>query len=187
MVEILPYYPKFYVKMPKLPEVGSAWAGVDTILYDIIARFNVPQLKALEFGVQFGYSTAALANAFEQVVGVDTFVGDEHAGYVEDHFKQTRDKLADWPNIKLIQARFQDYILFDEFARYDLIHVDIVHTYKETYLCGKWAVKHAPVVLFHDTEEFPDVMSAVRDLADDFNRTFYNYPRFHGLGILVKQ
>lgn len=187
MIDIIPYVPKFFVKMPKLPEVGTAWNGVDEILYDIVARFNIPQHKALEFGVQFGYSTAALANVFDSVIGVDTFIGDEHAGYVEDHFKQTKQRLSEWPNIELIQARFQDYILFDEDSCYDLIHVDIVHTYKETYLCGKWAIKHSPVVIFHDTRSFPDVMMAVMDLAQDFDRTLYNYEECHGVGILVKQ
>jgi predicted O-methyltransferase YrrM len=185
-VNIIPYHPKFYVGLPKLANVGTAWNGVDRILYDIVNRFHIPQKKCLEFGVQFGYSTSALANVFEEVTGVDTFCGDVHAGFVNDHFKETRDRLKEWPNIQLAQVRYQEWIKFDE-GHYDLIHVDIVHTYEDTYKCGHWSLGRAPVVIFHDTIAFPDVMAAVTDLAGDMERKFYNYAECHGLGILVKE
>ena len=176
--------------MPQLPDVGTAWNGVDLVLYDIVNRFKVPQNCALEFGVQFGYSTAALANIFRQVVGVDTFVGDVHSGYVPNHFQETAKRLLSWPNIVLVQANFRDYCKYST-EQFDLIHVDIVHNYEETYDCGMWAVQHSPVVLFHDTEAFPRVMEAVSDVAQDSNRKFYNFGACaiskHGLGILVNE
>jgi predicted O-methyltransferase YrrM len=185
-VEMIPYVPKFYVTLLKVADVGTAWNGIESILYDIVARFSIPQKKCLEFGVQWGYSTSALANVFEKVIGVDTFTGDEHAGFLEDHFKETSHRLKEWPNIELVQARYQDFIVFDD-EQYDLIHVDIIHTYIDTYVAGRWALHHSPVVIFHDTIAFPDVMTAVQDLACDFKRKFYNYDQCHGLGILVKQ
>lgn len=184
MVEIIPYVPRFYVDLPKLAQVGTAWNGVDRILYDIVNRFNVPQGHALEFGVEHGYSTSALANVFAKVTGVDTFCGDQHSGYKDDHYQSTREILKPWPDISLSQVSYEQWIRFDE-GSYDLIHIDIVHTYHDTYMCGRWSVEHAPVVLFHDTESFPDVRRAVGDLAIDMNRKFYNYEPCHGVGILV--
>lgn len=190
-VNVIPYVPQFYVKLPKLAEVGTAWNGVDRILYDIVNRFNVKQGIALEFGVEFGYSTSALANVFKQVIGIDTFTGDIHSSIRVDHFKETEQRLkVFWPNIVLFQMDFQTWIGFDD-RQYDLIHVDIVHNFEETYDAGMWAVEHAPVVIFHDTEAFPKVKDAVMAIAEDKGRTFYNYGRCpesqHGLGILVKE
>jgi hypothetical protein len=68
-----------------------------------------------------------------------------------------------------------------------MIHVDIVHTFEDTYKVGKWAVQHAPVVIFHDTESFLDVKMAVAAVAEEADRAFYNYTPCHGLGILVKE
>ncbi len=190
MPQIIPYKPQFYVKLPRLAEVGTAWNGVDLALYDIVNRFNIPQKCALEFGVEFGYSTTALANVFEHVIGVDTFRGDIHSSLKEDHYEQTSARLREWPNIALVQCTYQDWAVIDT-NHYDLIHIDIVHTFEDTYDAGMWAVKHSPVILFHDTESFPQVKDAVLAVAEDSGRTFYHYERCaespHGLGILVKQ
>ncbi len=53
--------------------MASAWGDIPTILKDIITRFNLKTDKALEFGVEYGYSTTAIANYFDEVIGVDNF------------------------------------------------------------------------------------------------------------------
>ena len=70
--------------------------------------------------------------------------------------------------------------------RYNLAHVDIVHTYEDTFNCGDWCLEHSDVVIFHDTLSFPEVFRACQDLSIKHNLTFYNYEASHGLGILVK-
>jgi hypothetical protein len=182
-VDIIPYEPKVYTDLPRLHKIVSAWEGLDRILTDIVQGFEVNPEWALEFGVSGGYSTVALANLFEFVVGVDTFTGDPFSGIVNDHFQSTSQMLSPWPNIRLSQHRYQDWILFDD-EHYDLIHVDINHTYEDTFTCGRWAVDHADVVLFHDTQTFPEVKRAVYDIANEAHRSFYNYEKCHGLGIL---
>jgi hypothetical protein len=194
-VEIIPYIPHFYVDLPHIAKVETAWNGIDRILYDIVARFNVRQSCALEFGVQFGYSTTALANVFDVVIGVDTFRGDQHSLVREDHFLRTKESLREWPNILLLQADYRDYMTWywmekaaaapSRRHKVDLIHIDIVHTYDETFECGRWALAQSPIVLFHDTESFPDVKRVCCDLAEESGRKFYNYEPCHGLGILV--
>jgi hypothetical protein len=68
---------------------------------------------------------------------------------------------------------------------YDFIHVDIVHTFADTFACGLWSANHAKCVAFHDTESFPAVKRAVADIARQTGKTFYNFVESNGLGILI--
>ena len=148
---------------PRLINVSSAWGDIPTILKDIIDRFDINQNKALEFGVEYGYSTSALSNYFESVIGVDTFVGDVNSGIKQNHYFTTKNNLVDFPNIELIKSDYRDFIK-DNNDRYDLIHIDIVHNYEHTYACGKWSLHHSDVVIFHDTESFREYTAACQSL-----------------------
>lgn len=180
---MIDYRTKLLVPPARRIQVVSAWSGVDRIIFDLIHRFDIVPEKALEFGVDYGYSTAAFANYFKKVVGVDTFEGDPHAGSRENGLEIAQKNLAGFPNIELHRADYRDWIASDN-SRYDLIHIDIIHTYEDTYACGAWAVQHSDVVIFHDTQSFPEVMRAVTDIASHHGRKAYNWSYEHGLGIL---
>lgn len=186
MSQIIPFIPEERDSPRVLSNVPTAWGDIHTILKGIIKRFNIKTKSALEFGVQYGFSISALSNYFDEVIGVDTFEGDIHAGIEEDFFMKTKTNLKDFSNVRLIQSSYQDYIVNRPFERYDLIHIDIVHTYKETFDCGEWSVNNSDITIFHDTESFQDVKSACLDLQKKYNLKFYNYPDSHGLGILIK-
>jgi hypothetical protein len=181
----LPYHPTTR-NSPNTIKVASAWGDIPTILKDIIERFGIKQESAIEFGVEYGYSTSALANYFDNVVGVDIFTGDIHAGYKGDIFFETFQNLQSYSNIRLIKDSYQNFIINYPDQRYNLAHVDIVHTYEDTFRCGDWCLEHSDVVIFHDTLSFPEVFRACQDLSIKHNLTFYNYEASHGLGILVK-
>lgn len=169
-------------------QMPSAWGDIPTIIKDIIARFGIASNRAIEFGVEWGFSTSAIANHFQEVIGIDTFEGDIHSGFKQDTFETTKGYLSEFPNINLVKASYQEYILSArEDDRYDFAHVDIVHTYEDTYSCGEWCIGRADVVVFHDTMSFPDVYRACADLADKHGLNFYNYEDSHGLGILSKR
>jgi predicted O-methyltransferase YrrM len=186
MAEIIPYTPRFY-KVPKhLADVPSAWGPNESLLMDLIERFNVPTHTALEFGVDYGYSASALANFFEVVIGVDHFNSDSQTGYRENLYEQASNTLKDFPNIHLVCQDYQQYIA-DNDQNYDLIHIDIFHDYSNTCKAGRWAVNHAHIILFHDTESYPEVKRAVSTIADESDMTFYNFPVSCGLGILVRK
>ena len=170
----------------KTVNVLSAWGDIPSIISDIIQTFEVNTNKAIEFGVEFGYSTTALANYFDEVVGVDTFIGDIHSGHKEDNYLSIKENLKEFTNIELIQASYQEYTKNNN-GKYGLAHVDIVHTYEDTYACGEWCMNNADVVIFHDTVSFPNVLKACYDLAVKYNAEFYNYPNSNGLGILVNK
>lgn len=182
------YTPKKLVKPLRMIDAPTAWGGNELIIEDLIERFQIAPKRCIEFGVQHGYSTAALANYFKHVIAVDHFAGDEMAGIGDpDHtFLGTKEALKDFPNITLARTSYQDWISKD-CDNYDLIHIDIIHSYEDTYRCGLWAVEGSDVVVFHDTLSFPDVMEAVKDLQDYSDYHFYNYPHAHGLGILSRR
>jgi protein-L-isoaspartate O-methyltransferase len=178
------YEPAVYERPAHVLSRYSAWRGLEYVIRDIITRFDVKTDACLEFGVEFGFSTVVLANYFAKVVGVDLFTGDVHAGLHDDHFASTAASLAAYPNIQLAQADYRDWIRTDT-KTYDLIHVDIIHTYAATFECGLWSAQRSRCTLFHDTESFPEVKRAVAAIARKTNKRFYNFPLYYGLGIVA--
>lgn len=178
------YVPKQRVLPPRVLQVNTAWKGIESILPDLIARFAIGSNRCLEFGVEHGYSTAALSCFFDSVTGVDTFRGDKHTRNRQDLYAETANRLSSFQNIQLVRSDYRDWIAKDG-SFYDLIHVDIVHTYVDTFACGLWSATHSQCVIFHDTESFPTVKRAVVDIARQTGKRFYNFEESYGLGILV--
>jgi hypothetical protein len=83
---------------------SQAWVGLEKIILDIIGFAKIEPNSALEFGVEFGYSTAVFANYFKKVTGVDIFTGDDHAGHYGDIFELTKANLTEFDNIELIKS-----------------------------------------------------------------------------------
>ena len=185
-VPVINYLPDHRESPHRKLEVPSAWVGIESILRALMKRFDIRGGRCLEFGVEHGYSTVALSNFFETVVGVDTFKGDAHTRDFRDLFTDTSQRLAAYPNIHLVRRDYRDWIAKDT-TSYDLIHVDIVHTYVDTFNCGLWSAHHAHCVLFHDTETFPSVKQAVIDIARTTGKHFHNFKESCGLGILVSE
>ncbi len=188
-VEVYKYVPyRLDERNLPLPSVPTSWNGLEKILPDLIERSDLETDIAWEFGVWHGYSTAALANNFKKVIAVDTFEGDVIKGTEgTPMLETTRKTLEAWPNVELVQSRFQDFMRFpgNSYDSPDLIHIDIVHTYEDTFACGVLALSICDMVIFHDTESFPEVKRALCDLTRLHNFSFRNYYECHGLGILT--
>ena len=159
-------------------DVPSAWKGLEQVIEPLLDEFNIGRDTCLDMGVDYGFSTVAFSNYFKEVTGIDHFKGDKHAGF-RDLYQQV--KQIGIPNINFVQSDYKDFIK-DNNNYYNLIHIDLVHTYKDTYKAGKWAINHADMVIFHDTESFPEVHRAVEDLREG---EWFNYPEHHGLGIIA--
>lgn len=183
-VPILSYEPHRREAPKHKLQTPSAWDGIQDILADLIERFQIDRRRCLEFGVEFGFSTVALSSFFDSVTGVDTFCGDRDTANKRDIFEETRARLIPYPNIELVRSDYRDFIQQDH-GIFDLIHVDIIHTYSDTLACGLWSAKHSKCSIFHDTESFPQVKHAVAEVARATRKQFYNYKGSHGLGILV--
>lgn len=191
MSEIIPIdFPKNenWLDGNPLPTGSDGWRGLEKIMPALVERFCKKREWALEFGVEYGYSTSILAQLFRDVEGVDWFKGDEHSNWREDYYVTAAANLANWKNVHLIRTNYQEWIAKSpKDLCFDLIHVDMSHDYYTTYTAGRWAVDHSPVVIFHDSESFPMVKQAVLVLSDETGRTFYNYRECNGLAILVKE
>jgi hypothetical protein len=183
-VSIIPYVPSRREPPKRQLQVPSAWEGIQNILADIIERFGIQTGRCLEFGVEFGFSTVALSSYFDSVIGVDTFMGDSHTANHSDIYGNTLQRLAPYKNIQLVRSDYRDFIR-RETSWFQLIHVDIVHSFSDTYACGMWSAKHSQCTIFHDTESFPQVKRAVVEIARDTGKSFYNFADHYGLGILV--
>jgi hypothetical protein len=178
------YKPRKKARPARMIEVDTAWKGLELIIEDILDRFDIKRDRCIEFGVEFGYSSVVFSNYFKEVVGIDTFEGDEHTAHKGDHFEETKQRLLAFPNIKLFKSDYRDWIRQDD-SIYDFSHVDIVHNYKETFECGVWAAEHSSCTVFHDTESYPGVRQAVTDIAKATGKRVFNYPKSFGLGIVV--
>lgn len=182
-----PYHPHALWSPPQLLDVTSAWKGNELIIRDILDFTGIKRGVCLEFGVDNAFSTVAFSNFFQRVVGVDIFTGDIHSGLHTDNYSAIQKITQPFPNIELIKSDYRDFIATNNDCRYDLIHVDIVHSYEDTYRCGLWAAAHSDCVLFHDTVSFREVIRAVTDISRQTHKKFYHYREKHGLGILCNK
>ena len=187
-----PYIPTTRIKPGRVLEregCPSAWAGIESILADLLDKFAVGRRSALEFGCEFGYSAIALSNFFNHVTTVDLFGQLAYDGRpMRDVARENVDCYA---NITLCERSSHEFIAECErhptygTIAWDLIHIDANHTYEDVMREGTWAIEHSPVVILHDTESFECVKQAVWDLAERNNKQFHNFVEFHGLGIIV--
>lgn len=168
-------------------EGGSAWEGLENYLPSLMKNFCIKPGHGLEFGVDKGYSSYILSQLFQKFTGVDAFIGDAHINHEQgdEFYSYVLDRLKD-TNIELVRADYRDFIRNNN-NRYDLIHIDIVHFYNETYECADWSIQHSDVVILHDTESYPDVKRVCVDIAAKHGVKFYNLPEHFGLGILSRK
>ncbi len=87
-VRVLPYVPRTRKLPSRVLSSPTAWKGIESVLSDLILRFNIGDRRCLEFGVEYGYSTVALSSFFDTVTGVDIFCGDKHTDNKNDIFTQ---------------------------------------------------------------------------------------------------
>jgi len=170
----------------KILDVGTAWAGLENYIPGIMKTLNIKPGHGLEFGVDKGYSSYILSQLFEKFTGVDAFMGDCHINHAQgDEFYNDVLEKFKGTNIELVRADYRDFIKSNN-DKYDLIHIDIVHHYNETYECAEWSINHSDVVILHDTESFPEVKRVCMDLSNKYGVNFYNITEHYGLGILYR-
>ena len=174
-------------ELKRRTNISTAWIGLEDYIFPIIKQFNLKQDVALEFGVDHGYSSDILSQAFTKVVGVDSFIGDVHINHAQgEEFYNTVKNSFEGTNVEIVRASFEDFIK-DNNNRYDLTHIDIVHEYDPTFACTDWAIQHSDVVILHDTESFPEIKRVCQDISAKHNVGFYNITEHFGLGVLFKK
>lgn len=171
------------------------WAGHRNFAYDLV-RFLRPE-RVAELGVHWGTSFFAFAQAIKdghidcELIGVDTFEGDPHAGEYGEEVLETVHRITKTyfskQRIVIHRSLFRDALDKVEDESCDIIHIDGFHTFEAVNDdFTTWLPKLKPdgVMLFHDTA--PDTGYGSADfwsmIAD--KHPGFAFPHSWGLGVL---
>ena len=148
---------------PDLLSEAPFWRGHLAFAGVIVAALR--PARVLELGVQHGDSLFTFAEAMRRhgpadgtVTGIDAWQGDAHVGPQEDWvYARIRRRARDFPNVRLIRARFADAAPEIADASIDLMHLDGGHSEADIRDdLHHFLPKLAPegIVLMHDITAF---------------------------------
>lgn len=171
------------------------WGGHRGFTYDLV-RWMKPA-RIVELGVHWGTSFFAFAQAVKdeklptELIGVDTFRGDEHAGFYGDEVLETVRRIIERyfqaQSIVLKPMFFTEALASVADESVDLLHIDGLHTQEACrFDYTAWLPKLAPegVVLFHDTAPSTGYGSAVFWKEVSASLPSFAFEHSWGLGVL---
>ncbi len=154
------YDPKFEYEAI-FQDTGWPWSGHKNFAYDFVRNFKPKTI--VELGTHKGTSLWSFAQAAKdgeldiEISAVDTWQGEEHAGfYGEEIFDEVKKiKETFYPKIKinLLRKTFDEAVSEFKDKSIDLLHIDGLHTYEavkhdfETWLPK---VEEDGAIMFHD-------------------------------------
>lgn len=138
----------------------TAWGGHIPFLFALVA-LERPR-RYVELGTHNGASFLAYCQAAKRLsaethpVAIDTWSGDEHAGFYDngvfDRFTYLLRKYKDFASF--LRMRFEDAAPRFAEGSIDLLHIDGLHTYeavREDYETWLPKMSDRGIILFHDT------------------------------------
>ena len=154
--------------------------------------------RIVELGSYYGYSYFAFCQAVleagldTECFAVDTWTGDEHAGFYSDEvYDSVKEENLKYEAFStLLRKTFNEALVDIENNSVDLLHIDGRHRYEDVkHDFETWLPKltENAIILFHDTEvrrgDFGvwKYWAELEQQFDTFNFTFQ-----HGLGVLFK-
>lgn len=173
----------------------SPWGGHRKFAYDLVSALS-PQ-SIVELGAFVGASLFAFAQAIKDanlstsLTAVDTWLGDEHAGYYGDgvfqFVQEVSSSLFPEQKIRLLRKTFLEARADVPDNSVSILHIDGLHTYEavkedfETWLC-KMATDG--IVLFHDVATDKEYGSVIywREISQRYPSLTFHHS--HGLGVL---
>jgi hypothetical protein len=181
-----------------LPEqVGPQIAWLDHAPFAFWLMDSLRPGVVVELGTHGGFSYFSLCQAAQSLnlevrcYAVDTWKGDEHAGFygdevfqqVEQHNRRRYSAFS-----SLIRSTFDAALSHFRDGGIDLLHIDGRHSYDSVYHdFVRWQPKpsRCAVVLFHDTNVRENDFGVCR-LWEELSRSFphFEFLHGHGLGVL---
>lgn len=191
------FEPKFeYEKI--FPDFEWPWAGHKYFAYDFIR--NLKPKTVVELGTHKGTSFFSMCQAVKdgklktKLYAVDTWKGDEHAGFYDESIFNEVIKIKrtyySKQNIILLKSLFDDAITKFKDNSIDVLHIDGLHTYEAVkHDFDNWfnKVRKNGIIIFHDTNEKKGDFGVYK-LWDKLKKKYKTLEFFHshGLGILFK-
>lgn len=192
------YYQKRFEHEQEIDDRYEGWYGLRRFGYDLVSYIK-PQI-IVELGTYKGTSYCAFAQAIKdnklstQLVGVDTWQGDEHTGYYSQNvYKNLKTLLNNhYKNIKtkLIRSTFDTALSKFKVKSIDILHIDGLHTYdavKHDFTTWKDKVKDDGIIIFHDIHYKKRGFGVFR-FWNEIKNEYMTLELKHsnGLGILIK-
>ena len=159
---------------------------------------NLQPECVVELGSHYGVSFFAFCEAAElwskhtYIYAIDTWKGDEHAGYYDNEvFNKVsiHQQTHHAQRSQLIRSTFSEAAEQFSDGSLDLIHIDGLHTYeavRRDYDEWKVKLKHGGSVIFHDWNVREDdfgVWKLWEEIKEDNTYKCIEVPYGHGLGI----
>ncbi|MDX9913047.1 MAG: glycosyltransferase [Candidatus Moranbacteria bacterium] len=189
------FKPKFEYEKD-FDDISWPWVGHRYFAYDLIR--NIKPKRIVELGTHRGTSLFSFCQAVKdgtldtELCAVDTWQGDEHAGFYGDEIysgvKNVIEKYYNSLNVKLIRKTFNEALSDFEDKSVDVLHIDGLHTYEAVkHDLETWfpKLKDDGIVLFHDIVVTRDDFGVFRfwqELKDNFETMEFRHS--YGLGIL---
>ena len=180
---------------PKYIPPTSAWIGHAPFAFWLVEAFKPKTF--VELGTHYGFSyfcfcqQIAALELRAQSVAVDTWTGDDHAGfYGESVF--TTVKAINTTNYSdfssLLRMTFDDAVNRFPDGSIDLLHIDGRHGYddvKHDFETWRSKLSNRSLVLFHDTQAREQDFGVFRfwpEIAGEYPH--FEFTHSHGLGVL---
>ena len=183
---MLPELPLLY--QPAHETAVSAWKGHRGFAQRLVKALQ-PEVF-VELGVHAGdsYFTIVESIPFGKAYGVDTWTGDDHAGFYDAGiWKMVQGVNRQYPNSALLRMPFDTAasLIQDDI---NLLHIDGLHTYEAVkHDFETWEPKVTDVILLHDicVPKNPDfgVWKLWEEIKNDMCVEFHHC---HGLAVFCK-
>lgn len=193
------YNPKFeYEEL--LDPLGASWpwAGHTCFCYELVSNLR-PQ-RVVELGTHYGRSFFTFCQSVKdldletELYAVDTWQGDEHAGFYDESVfekvDETKDVYYSDLNINLLRKTFDTALNDSTDCSVNLFHIDGLHTYEAVkHDFDSWfgRVKANGIILLHDIS-VTETDFGVFNLWDEIKEKDQTVEFCHsyGLGILFR-
>jgi hypothetical protein len=143
---------------------SAPWSGHRRFVYDLI--YNLEPSLTVELGSHYGVSFFAMSQSMKdhalpgRLVAVDTWEGDEHAGFYGEEvfrsFEDLRKSLFGNVHSYAMRMRFDEAVESFDDGSVDILHIDGLHTYeatKQDHEMWQSKLKENGIILFHDVAE----------------------------------